>query len=126
MSKHKHAELMMQYAQDAAETCAPWERWERYFEGWAQWHECFEHPHWSPLFKFRRKENCMSIRDDTKRERHPHATAMAEYAYDAMHSERPWENWECVNREFSDLSHHPDWLLHREYRRKEQQPTEQQ
>ena len=26
--KHKHAELMMQYAQDAMETPRPWERWE--------------------------------------------------------------------------------------------------
>ena len=26
--KHKHAELMMQYAQDAMETDKPWERWQ--------------------------------------------------------------------------------------------------
>ena len=25
---HKHAQLMLQYAQDAAETDRPWERWE--------------------------------------------------------------------------------------------------
>lgn len=28
MSKHPHAELMAQYAQDALETDTPWERWE--------------------------------------------------------------------------------------------------
>ena len=28
MAKHIHAELMMQYAQDAMETPEPWERWE--------------------------------------------------------------------------------------------------
>lgn len=28
MPAHKHAELMMQYAQDALETDKPWERWE--------------------------------------------------------------------------------------------------
>lgn len=33
MSKHIHAELMAQYAQDAAETDKPWERWQV-----RQWH----------------------------------------------------------------------------------------
>ena len=28
MTAHKHAALMLQYAQDAAETDKPWERWE--------------------------------------------------------------------------------------------------
>ena len=28
MTAHKHAELIAQYAQDATETDAPWERWE--------------------------------------------------------------------------------------------------
>jgi len=28
MKKHKHAELILQYAQDAMETDKPWERWE--------------------------------------------------------------------------------------------------
>lgn len=28
MTAHKHAELMLQYAQDATETDAPWTRWE--------------------------------------------------------------------------------------------------
>ena len=28
MTAHKHADLMLQYAQDAAETDKPWERWE--------------------------------------------------------------------------------------------------
>ena len=26
--KHKHADLMLQYAEDAMETDRPWERWE--------------------------------------------------------------------------------------------------
>ena len=28
MTAHKHANLMLQYAQDAMETDKPWERWE--------------------------------------------------------------------------------------------------
>ena len=28
MTAHKHAALMLQYAQDAAETDKPWKRWE--------------------------------------------------------------------------------------------------
>lgn len=30
MAAHKHADLIMQYAQDAAETDKPWERWDIY------------------------------------------------------------------------------------------------
>ena len=35
--KHKHAELMMQYAQDAMETPRPWERWEVYSKVTGTW-----------------------------------------------------------------------------------------
>ena len=47
MTRHIHADLMMQYAKDAMETDKPWERWE--FKdneelewqdlGWPIWHE---------------------------------------------------------------------------------------
>ena len=40
--KHKHAELMMQYAQDAMETDKPWERWEVFIkDSWRDLGECF-------------------------------------------------------------------------------------
>ena len=40
--KHKHAELMMQYAQDAMETDKPWERWEIFIkDSWRDLGECF-------------------------------------------------------------------------------------
>ena len=40
--KHKHAELMMQYAQDAMETDKPWERWESFIkDSWRDLGECF-------------------------------------------------------------------------------------
>ena len=40
MTAHKHAALMLQYAQDAMETAKPWERWELRPMGSAQWHAC--------------------------------------------------------------------------------------
>ena len=42
--KHIHAELMMQYAQDAMETDTPWERWEVYGNITGRWiplSDCF-------------------------------------------------------------------------------------
>ena len=42
--KHKHAELMMQYAQDAMETDKPWERWQYQTESMQEGdveHVCF-------------------------------------------------------------------------------------
>lgn len=55
MSKHVHAELMAQYAQDALETDKPWERWEfkRLIDDF--WHDCVEHPAWTINFDYRRK-----------------------------------------------------------------------
>ena len=52
--KHKHAELMALYAQDAMETDRPWERWEcRYDSG--PWRQFGRHPLWSEGTSYRRK-----------------------------------------------------------------------
>ena len=37
MAKHVHADLMLQYAQDAMETDKPWERWEVYGKITGRW-----------------------------------------------------------------------------------------
>ena len=37
MDKHIHADLMLQYAQDAQETDKPWERWEVYGKITGRW-----------------------------------------------------------------------------------------
>lgn len=56
MSKHKHAELMLQYAQDAMETDEPWERWEyRECEN-NVWSDLDSHPCWLPHRECRRKD----------------------------------------------------------------------
>ena len=59
--KHKHAELMMQYAQDAMETPEPWERWEMYGKvtgSWISLGECF---FWRPENQYRRKPKMLSV-----------------------------------------------------------------
>lgn len=55
MTKHKHAELMMQYAQDAMETDKPWERWEFRWEGEEDWRRLFDHPSWQDNANYRRE-----------------------------------------------------------------------
>lgn len=42
MTKHKHADLMMQYAQDAMETDKPWLRWEYQEEQSSIWRDCID------------------------------------------------------------------------------------
>lgn len=60
---HPHAELMAQYAQDAAETKTPWERWE-----WCadeddsdNWEPCRQSPAWSVNAKYRHKPDTIKI-----------------------------------------------------------------
>lgn len=57
MNKHPHAELIMQFAQDAMETDKPWERWEWLYErdGQQQWIECPNNVIFSESHKYRRK-----------------------------------------------------------------------
>lgn len=59
---HPHADLMLQYAQDAAETETPWERWE--FLSCAsseKWCSCGTHPEWKTLSAYRRKPQIITV-----------------------------------------------------------------
>ena len=53
---------------------------------------------------------------------HIHAAAMAEYAKDALETDKPWERWEVSMPESGDeydiLFRHPYWEVTRKYRRK--------
>ena len=51
---------------------------------------------------------------------HIPAAAMAEYAKDALETDKPWERWEfCHMRgEYLSLHGHPEWVEDNEYRRK--------
>ena len=70
MTAHKHAALMLQYAQDAAETNTPWERWE--YSDTAtlnqhgekirdDWFDCRDNPDWRPNAKYRRKPKTIKV-----------------------------------------------------------------
>ena len=60
MTAHKHAALMLQYAQDAAETDKPWKRWE--FEVKSDvWCDLSEHPAWLEHNECRRKPQVIKV-----------------------------------------------------------------
>ena len=60
--KHKHAELMMQYAQDAMGTDKPWELWEMRFPTNKTWSNCTDGDmHFSLQFEYRRKPKMISV-----------------------------------------------------------------
>jgi hypothetical protein len=60
MTAHKHAALMLQYAQDAAETDRPWERWEYKLHG-EPWFECERNPTWPENVEYRRKPQVIKV-----------------------------------------------------------------
>ena len=56
---HIHAKLMLQYAQDWAETDKPWERWEVAAPG-DKFVSLSSHPHWNEQLKYHRKPRTMT------------------------------------------------------------------
>ena len=58
---HVHAELMMQYAQDAQETDTPWERWEMYGKVTGSWFSLSECFFWRSENQYRRKPKMLSV-----------------------------------------------------------------
>lgn len=61
MPKHKHADLMVAYAQDAQETETPWERWEIPDRNNC-WRTLASNPNWFPNGEFyRRKPKTVKI-----------------------------------------------------------------
>ena len=70
MTAHKHAALMLQYAQDAAETDKPWERWEYSDTSTLNqhgekirddWYDCGDNPDWCPDVQYRRKPQVIRV-----------------------------------------------------------------
>ena len=60
MTAHKHAALMLQYAQDAAETDRPWERWEVKVNN-GEWCELNGNPNWVDDWGYRRKPQVIRV-----------------------------------------------------------------
>ena len=54
-NKHVHADLMLQYAQDAQETACPWERWETLVHPNVRWIDLVGMPLWHVTSQYRRK-----------------------------------------------------------------------
>ena len=73
MTAHKHAALMLQYAQDAAETDTPWERWECKREGGnGEWLPLLKtHPYWDVNFEYRRRPQVTKVTVNGKRMEFP-------------------------------------------------------
>jgi hypothetical protein len=59
--KHKHAENMLAYAQDAMETKKPWERWEWFNEYDQEWETLTLNPKWGLNAQYRRKPRTINI-----------------------------------------------------------------
>lgn len=60
MKPHPHANLMRQYAEDAAETDKPWERWE-YCGSDPPWIRLTCHPQWWLWQQYRRRPRTITI-----------------------------------------------------------------
>ena len=60
MTAHKHAALMLQYAQDALETARPWERWQLRAPASGRWLDCGSEIGFSTLCEYRRKPKTMT------------------------------------------------------------------
>ena len=60
MSGHVHAHLMALYAQDAAETDKPWERWE-ILTNYDEWKGLSANPLWCDRNDYRRKPKTINI-----------------------------------------------------------------
>lgn len=58
---HIHATLMLQYAQDAAETETPWERWEWRAGSNMPFEACANNPAWAPEHAYRRKPQTITV-----------------------------------------------------------------
>jgi hypothetical protein len=59
--KHKHAENMLAYAQDAMESEKPWERWEYYCFHKGKWVPIHNSPLWDDGAEYRRKPRTINI-----------------------------------------------------------------
>ena len=57
---HIHADLMLQYAQDAQETPEPWSRWETNPDG-RKWIQLTGNPSWVTSIQYRRKPKMLSV-----------------------------------------------------------------
>ena len=109
--KHKHAELMMQYAQDAMETDKPWERWEFRVDLYSKWIELTGNTVWYEDIQYRRKPKMISVTlasGEVVRWPAPHCTEL-EYGdpyfyFVPTHGDIMLKNWDCAPGDRTTLS----------------------
>ena len=100
--KHKHAELMMQYAQDAMETDKPWEKWECNTGGVLGWVDMLHHPAWITETSYRHRPKMLSVtlmNGEVVSWPAPHRAELEfcdEYFYVGVDGSVIVEEWDCT------------------------------
>ncbi len=117
MAKHIHADLMLQYAQDAMETPRPWERWEVYGKVTGTWIPLSEGEGLSFIseHQYRRKPKMLSVTladGETVSWPEPHRTEL-EYGdpyfyFVPTHGDIMLKKWDCAPWDITTLSN--GWL----------------
>ena len=109
--KHKHAELMMQYAQDAMETDKPWELWEMRLPANKTWSNCTDGDmNFSSIFEYRRKPKMISVtlmNGEVVSWPEPHRTELEYgdlYFYVDVDGSVMVEEWDCIAWDSDTLS----------------------
>lgn len=103
---HPHAALMLLYAQDAAETDKPWERWEMRVHPSYDWAELRRNPDWTDVTQYRRKVKTIRIGEFDVPE--PLRVAPAHGTYCTVPNLlRPDRKSQFV---WTDTAHHRAWL----------------
>jgi hypothetical protein len=92
--KHKHAENMIAYAQDAMETECPMERWEFKHVELSEWRDCTSTPTWRYDCEYRRKPRTININgfEVPKPVREPLQNGKRFYVADIFCQEKYWES----------------------------------
>ena len=63
MTGHKHAQAMLEYAQDALTSDAPWELWEAAHPNHPGWEPLTTHPGWYDFAEYRRKPKTVVVNE---------------------------------------------------------------
>ena len=100
---HVHADLMVQYAQDAQETDKPWERWASFLPNECVWVDCTSNPSWYDHIEYRRKPKTLSVTlasGEVVSWPAPHCTEL-EYGdpyffFVPTHGDIMLKNWDCA------------------------------
>ena len=112
MAKHIHADLMLQYAQDAMETPEPWELWEIRLPANKTWSNCTDADmHFSSMFEYRRKPKMLSVTlasGEVVSWPEPHRTELeygdSYFYFGPTHGNIMLKKWDCAPWDRTTLS----------------------